>query len=117
MYPALWIAKTGLDAQQTRMSVIANNLVAGAATGIEVTNFNDGGRLATVQGNVIRELFRREAEPIDKRGVGIAVEADTAVSGNTMGEAICGRSTRRRTSSEAPPLALAFRCRESRAKH
>ena len=46
---------------------------AGAATGIEVTNFNDGGRLATVQGNVIRELFRREAEPIDKRGVGIAV--------------------------------------------
>jgi len=26
MYPALWTAKTGLDAQQTRMSVIANNL-------------------------------------------------------------------------------------------
>jgi uncharacterized secreted repeat protein (TIGR03808 family) len=65
-------------------AVIANNLVAGAATGIVVTNFNDGGRLATVQGNVIRELFRREAEPIDKRGVGIAVEADTAVSGNTI---------------------------------
>lgn len=26
MNPALWIAKTGLDAQQTRMSVVANNL-------------------------------------------------------------------------------------------
>jgi flagellar basal-body rod protein FlgG len=26
MNPALWIAKTGLDAQQTRMAVIANNL-------------------------------------------------------------------------------------------
>ncbi len=26
MYPALWIAKTGLDAQQTKMSVISNNL-------------------------------------------------------------------------------------------
>lgn len=26
MNPALWVAKTGLDAQQTRMSVIANNL-------------------------------------------------------------------------------------------
>jgi flagellar basal-body rod protein FlgG len=26
MHPALWIAKTGLDAQQTRMSVISNNL-------------------------------------------------------------------------------------------
>ena len=65
-------------------AVIANNVIAGAATGIAVTNFNDGGRLATVQGNVIRDLFRREAEPVDKRGVGIAVEADTAVSGNTI---------------------------------
>ena len=26
MNPALWIAKTGLDAQQTRMGVISNNL-------------------------------------------------------------------------------------------
>jgi flagellar basal-body rod protein FlgG len=26
MYPALWISKTGLDAQQTNMEVIANNL-------------------------------------------------------------------------------------------
>ncbi|MCF6282105.1 MAG: flagellar basal-body rod protein FlgG [Candidatus Polarisedimenticolaceae bacterium] len=26
MFPALWIAKTGLDAQQTNMSVISNNL-------------------------------------------------------------------------------------------
>lgn len=26
MYPALWIAKTGLDAQQSRMSVTANNM-------------------------------------------------------------------------------------------
>ncbi|MFZ1494482.1 MAG: flagellar basal body protein, partial [Candidatus Competibacter denitrificans] len=26
MTSALWIAKTGLDAQQTRMSVISNNL-------------------------------------------------------------------------------------------
>lgn len=26
MYPALWIAKTGLDAQQSKMAVIANNL-------------------------------------------------------------------------------------------
>lgn len=26
MYPALWTGKTGLDAQQTRMSVISNNL-------------------------------------------------------------------------------------------
>ena len=65
-------------------AVIANNIVEQAATGVSVTNFNDGGRLAVVQGNVIRSLFRREDEPVDKRGVGIAVEADTSVTGNTI---------------------------------
>jgi uncharacterized secreted repeat protein (TIGR03808 family) len=65
-------------------AIIANNIVDGAATGIEVTNFNTGGRLATVQANIIRNLFRREHEPVDKRGVGIAVEADTIVSANTI---------------------------------
>jgi uncharacterized secreted repeat protein (TIGR03808 family) len=65
-------------------AVIANNLVDHAATGISVTNFNDGGRIAVVQGNVIRNLLRREHEPVDKRGVGIAVEADTTVTGNLV---------------------------------
>jgi uncharacterized secreted repeat protein (TIGR03808 family) len=49
-----------------------------------VTNFNDGGRLAVVQGNLIRNLFRREQEKEDKRGEGISVEADAVVSGNTI---------------------------------
>ncbi|PLX59787.1 flagellar basal-body rod protein FlgG [Sedimenticola selenatireducens] len=35
MYPALWIAKTGLDAQQTRMSVISNNLSNVSTTGFK----------------------------------------------------------------------------------
>jgi len=35
MYPALWIAKTGLDGQQTRMSVIANNLANVSTTGFK----------------------------------------------------------------------------------
>ncbi len=65
-------------------AVIASNLVDRAATGIEVTNFNDGGRLAVVQGNLIRNLFRREHEPVDKRGTGIGIEADTIVTGNTI---------------------------------
>ncbi|MEM9026818.1 MAG: TIGR03808 family TAT-translocated repetitive protein [Pseudomonadota bacterium] len=65
-------------------AVIANNVIDSAATGISVTNFNDGGRLAVVQGNLIRNLVRREDEPVDKRGVGISVEADTAVTGNTV---------------------------------
>ncbi|HYE85667.1 MAG TPA: flagellar basal-body rod protein FlgG [Vicinamibacterales bacterium] len=35
MYPALWIAKTGLDAQQTRMSVTSNNLANVNTTGFK----------------------------------------------------------------------------------
>jgi flagellar basal-body rod protein FlgG len=35
MYNALWIAKTGLDAQQTRMSVISNNLANVNTTGFK----------------------------------------------------------------------------------
>ncbi|PUD98066.1 MAG: hypothetical protein C3L25_13660 [Candidatus Sedimenticola endophacoides] len=35
MYPALWIAKTGLDGQQTRMAAIANNLANVSTTGFK----------------------------------------------------------------------------------
>jgi uncharacterized secreted repeat protein (TIGR03808 family) len=65
-------------------ALIANNVVDDAASGIAVTNFNEGGRLAVVTGNLIRNLFRREHEPVDKRGIGIGIEADTAVSGNVI---------------------------------
>lgn len=43
MTQALWIAKTGLDAQQTRMSVIANNLANVNTTGYKYSRpvFND----------------------------------------------------------------------------
>jgi uncharacterized secreted repeat protein (TIGR03808 family) len=64
-------------------AVISGNLVDGAATGISVTNFNEGGRLAVVQGNVIRNLIRREGHP-DVCGDGIAVEADASVTGNVV---------------------------------
>lgn len=68
-------------------ALIASNVVDGAASGIAVTNFNEGGRLAVVQGNLIRNLHRREFELIDKRGEGISVEADAAVTGNTIEDA------------------------------
>lgn len=35
MNPALWVAKTGLDAQQTRMAVISNNLANANTTGFK----------------------------------------------------------------------------------
>lgn len=74
-------------------ALIASNLVDGAACGVSVTNFNEGGRLAVVQGNLIRNIVRREAEPVDKRGEAIAVEADTCVTGNTIDSAAtCGIS-------------------------
>jgi flagellar basal-body rod protein FlgG len=43
MTQALWIAKTGLDAQQTRMSVISNNLANVNTTGYKTSRpiFND----------------------------------------------------------------------------
>ncbi len=66
-------------------AVIADNMVDGAAFGVSVTNFNDGGRLAVVQGNVIRNLLARRPQGGDDfAGVGISVEADTAVTGNVI---------------------------------
>jgi uncharacterized secreted repeat protein (TIGR03808 family) len=67
-------------------AVIANNTIDGAALGVSVTNFNQGGRLAIVQGNLIRNLVTRGKPFIDQeaRGVGIGVEADTVVSGNVI---------------------------------
>jgi uncharacterized secreted repeat protein (TIGR03808 family) len=68
-------------------AVIANNIVDGAALGVSVTNFNDGGRLAVVQGNLIRNLVGHRppgTDPNDGAGIGIGVEADTVVSGNVV---------------------------------
>ena len=62
-------------------AVIADNVVDGTETGISVTNFNEGGRLATVRGNIVRNL--RTNRP-GEAGDGIAVEADTVVSGNVV---------------------------------
>jgi uncharacterized secreted repeat protein (TIGR03808 family) len=63
--------------------LVANNLVDTAATGISITNFNEGGRLAVCQGNIVRNLFVRK-DPEDERAVGISVEADTAMTGNVI---------------------------------
>jgi uncharacterized secreted repeat protein (TIGR03808 family) len=68
-------------------AVIANNSVDGAALGISVTNFNHGGRLAVLQGNLLRNINQKRAagsDPNDAWGVGISVEADAAVSGNVV---------------------------------
>ncbi|MEZ5776421.1 MAG: TIGR03808 family TAT-translocated repetitive protein [Hyphomicrobiaceae bacterium] len=63
--------------------VISGNLVDRAAQGISVTNFNEGGRLAVVSGNLVRNLFTHASQE-DPRGIGISVEADAMVSGNVV---------------------------------
>ncbi|MFZ0375076.1 MAG: TIGR03808 family TAT-translocated repetitive protein, partial [Xanthobacteraceae bacterium] len=66
-------------------AVIANNIVDGAAVGISVTNFDKGGRLGVVQGNLIRNLVRQQPPSSDPNDtIGISVEADTVVNGNII---------------------------------
>lgn len=68
-------------------AVIANNTVDGAALGVSVCNFNEGGRLSVVQGNIIRNLAPKRpigTAPDDDAGIGIYVEADTSVTGNVI---------------------------------
>ncbi len=68
-------------------AVIAGNIVDGARTGIEVTNFADhGGRMAAVNGNLIRNIGA-SPHPGDGRaggGQGIFVEGDASVAGNVV---------------------------------
>ena len=68
-------------------AVIANNTVDGAAFGVSVCNFNRGGRIAVVQGNIIRNLLPKRpigTAPDDDAGIGIYVEADSSVTGNVI---------------------------------
>ena len=72
-------------------AVIANNIVDGAAVGVSVCNFNEGGRIAVVQGNIIRNLIPKRpvgTAPDDDAGVGIYIEADSAVTGNVIENAL-----------------------------
>jgi uncharacterized secreted repeat protein (TIGR03808 family) len=68
-------------------AVISGNTVVGAALGVSVCNFNEGGRIAVVQGNIIRNLLPKRpigTAPDDEAGIGIYVEADTSVTGNVI---------------------------------
>jgi uncharacterized secreted repeat protein (TIGR03808 family) len=66
--------------------IISNNLVDRANVGVSITNFNEGGRLAVVSGNIVRNLSRRfnPAKGAYDGGIGIAVEADSSVTGNVI---------------------------------
>ena len=65
-------------------SVIADNIVDGAALGISVTNMDQAGHVATVTGNVVRNIREASAVNPDTRPIGIYAEAETTVTGNTV---------------------------------
>lgn len=65
-------------------SVIADNIIDGAATGIDITNLDTGGYLASCTGNIVRNIFPRSAVNPDTVPVGIYAEADTVVANNVV---------------------------------
>ncbi|HTO33020.1 MAG TPA: TIGR03808 family TAT-translocated repetitive protein [Pararhizobium sp.] len=67
-------------------AIVSGNLIDGAANGIIICNFNEGGRLATVNDNLVRNLHVDGPYIHDGAGFGfgIAVEADTVVTGNVI---------------------------------
>ena len=64
-------------------AVVSNNMIEKAGMGISITNFNEGGRLSVCSNNVVRDMFGARSNP-NTRAIGIAVEADTVVSGNVV---------------------------------
>ncbi|WP_428671858.1 TIGR03808 family TAT-translocated repetitive protein [Roseibium sp.] len=67
-------------------AVISNNIVDGATTGISIANFMNGGRMAVCSGNLIRNISEDGPYPPEVAGfgIGIAAEADTALTGNVI---------------------------------
>lgn len=65
-------------------SIVADNVIDGAATGISITNLDSGGHLATCTGNVVRNITPKSETNPDTRPVGIYAEADTVVANNTV---------------------------------
>jgi uncharacterized secreted repeat protein (TIGR03808 family) len=64
-------------------AILANNIVDGAATGISLAPATDGGRVAAISGNIVRNLTEgKTSEP--HAGAGIAVGTAAAVSGNVI---------------------------------
>jgi uncharacterized secreted repeat protein (TIGR03808 family) len=69
-------------------AIIDGNLVYGGGAGISVVNFNTQGKFSTVCGNIVRDIATRDIThsggTYKTAGTGIYVEADSAVTGNTI---------------------------------
>ena len=67
-------------------SVIANNIIDGAAAGISITNLDKGGELAVCSGNIVRNMSAVSASDPNGTPYGIYAEAETAITGNTVSQ-------------------------------
>src|SRR5690606_6096702 len=65
-------------------SVIANNIIDGAAQGISMANLDSGGRLATCTGNIVRNIAPFSRVNPDTTPVGIFAEADAVIANNAI---------------------------------
>lgn len=67
-------------------ALVTGNLIDGAANGISIANSNEGGRLAIVSSNIVRNILLEGPYVHDSVGfgIGIGVEADTVVSNNVV---------------------------------
>lgn len=65
-------------------SIIANNIIDGAATGISITNLDQNGQLAVCSGNIVRNITPVSVVNPDTIPIGIYAEAETAITGNTV---------------------------------
>ncbi len=90
------ISRTGEVALYIEFSfdgaVVANNVIEDVAFGISLTNFNEGGRLVSCTGNLIRNLRGGTAGGNRTEPVAIHAEADTVISNNVIENAKRGIS-------------------------
>lgn len=81
------VGETALYSEfQFEAALVANNIVDGAQMGVSIANFASGGRIAVVQGNILRNLAPGTVNPDPEflLGVGMYVEADTTATGNVV---------------------------------
>lgn len=67
-------------------AVVNGNIVDGAANGISIVNFDQGGRMGVCSANIVRNLSTEGPYPADPPGFGsgIVAEADVSISGNVV---------------------------------
>jgi uncharacterized secreted repeat protein (TIGR03808 family) len=74
-------------------AIVSDNLIDGAVGGISFANFMTyGGRLAVCSGNIVRNIRSgpRYADGTAQIGIGIGAEADVALTGNVVDNAVWG---------------------------